>query len=89
MGWDLLVNHLVASSVDTEDVHCLLADFLPPDKYFRFNPPLASNIPIDELNKTVLTDLKRIARDAFAAMEKGGGPEAKRMEQMISTLRGK
>ena len=35
MGWDLLVNNLIASSTNTEDVHALLVDFLPRDKYFR------------------------------------------------------
>ncbi len=35
MGWDLLVNQLIASTTDTEDVHALLVDFLPKDKYFR------------------------------------------------------
>jgi hypothetical protein len=88
MGWDLLVNHIIATSVDTEDVHSLLADFLPADKYFRFNPPTSINIPIDERNKTVLTDMKRMAKEAFLTMEKGNGVEAKRIEQMLKTLRG-
>lgn len=36
MGWDLLVNQLIASSTDTEDVHALLENFLPEEKYFRY-----------------------------------------------------
>lgn len=88
MGWDLLVSHIIASSVDTEDVHSLLADFLPPDKYFRFNPPLLTNIAIDDKNKTVLTDMKRIAIEAFKTIEGSeGGTEAKRFQQMVNTLR--
>ena len=38
MNWDLLVNQIIASSVDTEDVHTLLKDFLPEEKYLRINP---------------------------------------------------
>lgn len=59
MGWDVLVNNLIASSTDTEDVHKLLGDFLPPDKYFRLNPLLQDVTAIDEKNKTMLLDLKR------------------------------
>lgn len=87
MGWDLLVSHIIATSVDTEDVHSLLADFLPPDKYFRFNPPLATNVAIDDRNKTVLTDMKRIAKEAFKAIESSQGAEAKRFQQMVNILK--
>lgn len=87
MGWDLLVSHIIATSVDTEDVHSLLADFLPPDKYFRFNPPLLTNVAIDDKNKTVLTDMKRIAKEAFRTIEGSEGAEAKRFQQMLNTLR--
>ena len=31
------VSHIIATSVDTEDVHSLLADFLPADKVMDFN----------------------------------------------------
>lgn len=87
MGWDLLVNQIVASTTDTEDVHSLLMDFLPPDKYFRFNPILADAMPIDELNKDKMLDLKRLAKQTFADMERG--PDAKRLEILINTLKRK
>lgn len=32
----LLVNQLIASTTDTEDVHMLLRDFLPREKYYRY-----------------------------------------------------
>lgn len=86
MGWDVLVNQLIASSTDTEDVHALLRDFLPPDKYFRFNPVLPDTMRIDEKNKTVLTGLKGLARTHINALE--AGPEGRHFAQLIKTLRG-
>ena len=90
MGWDMLVNHIIATSVSTEDVHVLLTDFLPPEKYFRFNPMLQENVPIDVLNKTILADMKRIAKESFVALESGheGEADTKRFEAMVATLRG-
>jgi hypothetical protein len=86
MGWDLLVNQLIASSTDTEDVHSLLVDFLPPDKYFRLNPTLMDSMAIDERNKTALLDLKRLAKQTWRDIDIG--PDAKRFEQLIKTLKG-
>jgi len=62
LGWDSLLNQIIASSVDTEDVHTLLKDFLSPDKYYRLNPLLSDNLPIDEIDKTRLNDLKVLAK---------------------------
>ena len=86
MGWDLLVSQLIASSTDTEDVHALLKDFLPEEKYFRFNPLLQDLLAIDEKNKAVLLDLKRIAKETYVGMETG--EESKHVEFLINTLRG-
>lgn len=86
MGWDLLVSQLIASSTDTEDVHALLKDFLPEDKYFRFNPLLQDLLAIDEKNKAVLLDLKRIAKETYQGMERG--EESRHVEFLINTLRG-
>lgn len=86
MGWDVLVNQLIASSTDTEDVHALLKDFLPPNQYFRFNPLLTDILRIDEKNKTLLTGLKNLARKSIEDIEYGAG--AKDFSQLIRTLRG-
>ena len=86
MGWDVLVNQLIASSTDTEDVHALLHNFLPPEKYFRFNPILPDIFKIDEKNKTVLTGLKSLARKTISDAEKGS--EAKVFAQLVKILRG-
>jgi len=85
MGWDFLVNQIVSSATDAEDVHALLSDFLPPDKYFRFNPMLPTALAIDEKNKNILTDLKQLAKSSFAAME--SGPDARRLADLLSALR--
>ena len=68
------------------DVHALLTDFLPSDKYFRFNPLLGDNLAIDEKNKSVLLDLKRVAKEMFKKYEKGA--QAKNLDFMFSTLKG-
>ena len=67
------------------DVHALLTDFLPADKYFRFNPLLPNNLAIDEKNKSVLLSLKSVAKQEFTKLERG--PDKKNMEFMISSLK--
>ncbi|KAJ1435588.1 acyl transferase/acyl hydrolase/lysophospholipase [Ochromonadaceae sp. CCMP2298] len=86
MGWDLLVNQLVASSTGTEDTHALLTDLLPKDMYFRFNPQLTVDYAIDEKDKGILAGMKKIARDDVASMETG--PGRKEFELMIKMLKG-
>jgi calcium-independent phospholipase A2-gamma len=86
MGWDVLVNQLVASSTDTEDVHALLRDFLPPDKYFRFNPILPDAMRIDEKDKAILAKLKDLAQKHISDVE--AGPEGKHFGKLLTLLRG-
>ena len=86
LGWDVLVNQLIASSTDTEDVHSLLLNFLPPDKYFRLNPYLQDSMAIDERNKTQLEYLKKLAKQTWQDID--AGPDAKRFEQLIKALKG-
>ena len=87
LGWDLLVNQIVASTTDTEDVHSMLMDFLPADKYFRFNPILPEAMPIDEKNKSALLDLKRLAKQTFLEMERGPPADAKRLLDLVGILK--
>jgi len=84
MGWDTLVNQIVASSTDTEDTHYLLNDFLSPETYYRFNPQLMDNLSIDEKDKTRLASLKLLGKRAFEEMEKSGD---KRLESLIKQLK--
>ncbi|XP_074124398.1 calcium-independent phospholipase A2-gamma isoform X1 [Sminthopsis crassicaudata] len=39
---------VISSATDTEEVHIMLDGFLPPDTYFRINPVMRENIPLDE-----------------------------------------
>ena len=87
MGWDLLSSVIINSSTDTEDVDRLLMDFLPPDRYFRFNPTLEDNVGIDVKDKKTLDFLKEVGSRALQDM--GKTPEGERRKQaMLSTLRG-
>ena len=50
------------------EVHVMLDGLLPPDTYFRFNPVMCENIPLDEsrnekLNQLQLEGLKYIERN--------------------------
>jgi len=86
MGWDMLVNKLISSSTDTEDVHALLVDFLPPEKYFRFNPALEVDYPIDEKDRGILDGLKKVARDDVE--RKATGADQQQFELLLKMLRG-
>jgi len=52
----------------------------------RFNPQLRSNLAIDEKNKSILTELKQLARDDFQAQL--NGPNSPFLQQLFKTLRG-
>jgi calcium-independent phospholipase A2-gamma len=86
MGWDTLVNQLIASSTDTEDVHAMLQNFLPEDTYFRFNPLFSEEIPIDVKDRLVLNNLKLYAKAHYKELE--NGPDAARYSKLIQLLRG-
>ncbi len=84
IGLDALLNQIIASTTDTEDIHAMLNDFLPPEKYFRMNPVLRSNTAIDEKDKNVLTGLKHFAKEIVQELETG--PNAKHFQQTLKTL---
>nr|XP_055157061.1 calcium-independent phospholipase A2-gamma isoform X2 [Nyctereutes procyonoides] len=62
------LSNVINSATDTEEVHIMLDGLLPPDTYFRFNPVMCENIPLDEsrnekLNQLQLEGLKYIERN--------------------------
>ncbi|XP_055276770.1 calcium-independent phospholipase A2-gamma isoform X2 [Moschus berezovskii] len=62
------LSNVINSATDTEEVHVMLDGLLPPDTYFRFNPVMCENIPLDEsrnekLNQLQLEGLKYIERN--------------------------
>lgn len=86
IGLDALLNQIIASTTDTEDIHAMLNDFLPKEKYFRMNPVLRSNTAIDEKDKNVLQALKLFAKEIVHEMETG--PDAKHFQQTLKILQG-
>jgi len=63
-GWGTIINQLIESATDTVRVHETLENFLPKDKYFRFNPKMVM-INIDETDPNVLEEHKIVAREYF------------------------
>ncbi|XP_068443182.1 calcium-independent phospholipase A2-gamma [Clinocottus analis] len=52
------LSHVISSATDTEEVHTMLDALLPPDTYFRFNPYLSEDIPLNENRPEKLNFLK-------------------------------
>lgn len=52
------ISNLICSATDTEGVHTLLDDLLPPDVYFRFNPMLSAEVSLDESRSGALDQLQ-------------------------------
>uniref|UniRef100_A0A7N8Y2S2 Patatin-like phospholipase domain containing 8 n=1 Tax=Mastacembelus armatus TaxID=205130 RepID=A0A7N8Y2S2_9TELE len=42
------LTNVISSATDTEEVHTMLDALLPPDTYFRFNPYMSEDIPLNE-----------------------------------------
>ncbi|XP_069012928.1 calcium-independent phospholipase A2-gamma isoform X1 [Embiotoca jacksoni] len=52
------LSHVISSATDTEEVHTMLDALLPPDTYFRFNPYMSEDIPLNESRTDKLNFLK-------------------------------
>ncbi|XP_062439628.1 calcium-independent phospholipase A2-gamma [Rhea pennata] len=52
------LTNVISSATDTEEVHTMLDALLPPDTYFRFNPLMNEDIPLDENRKEKLNQLQ-------------------------------
>uniref|UniRef100_A0A667XTQ4 Calcium-independent phospholipase A2-gamma-like n=1 Tax=Myripristis murdjan TaxID=586833 RepID=A0A667XTQ4_9TELE len=52
------LTNVISSATDTEEVHTMLDALLPPDTYFRFNPYMSEDIPLDESRRERLNLLK-------------------------------
>lgn len=76
---------VVASATDTEAVHTILEDLLPKNVYFRFNPSLKSDIPLDEGQQDELNKLIMDAEHYLQANEKEfqGAAEALSLEKGV------
>ncbi|XP_024143723.1 calcium-independent phospholipase A2-gamma [Oryzias melastigma] len=52
------ISHVISSATDTEEVHTMLDALLSPDTYFRFNPYMSEDIPLNESREEKLNFLK-------------------------------
>ncbi|XP_034529724.1 calcium-independent phospholipase A2-gamma [Notolabrus celidotus] len=52
------LTNVISSATDTEEVHTMLDALLPPDTYFRFNPYMTEDIPLNENRTDKLNFLK-------------------------------
>ncbi|XP_076578344.1 calcium-independent phospholipase A2-gamma [Chaetodon auriga] len=52
------LTNVISSATDTEEVHAMLDALLPPDTYFRFNPYMTEDIPLNESRVEKLNFLK-------------------------------
>uniref|UniRef100_A0A8C3SDT2 Patatin like phospholipase domain containing 8 n=1 Tax=Chelydra serpentina TaxID=8475 RepID=A0A8C3SDT2_CHESE len=52
------ITNVISSATDTEEVHTMLDGLLPSDTYFRFNPLMNEDIPLDENRKEKLNQLR-------------------------------
>ncbi|KAM9402876.1 calcium-independent phospholipase A2-gamma isoform 1-T3 [Salvelinus alpinus] len=52
------ITNVISSATDTEEVHIMLDALLPPNTYFRFNPYMSEDIPLDESRPERLTFLQ-------------------------------
>lgn len=59
-----MLDHLISSSTDTEDVHTLLSGLLPSNRYYRINPFLPRTIAIDDTNESTLQELRELGKNA-------------------------
>ncbi|XP_064417628.1 calcium-independent phospholipase A2-gamma [Latimeria chalumnae] len=64
------LTNVISSATDTEEVHTMLDALLPPDTYFRFNPFMNEDTPLDESRKEKLNQLQM---DALRYLEKNEG----------------
>lgn len=53
------VSKIVDSATDTEGVHNIMTDLMPPATYFRFNPYLSEELHLDEIREEKLDLMQR------------------------------
>ncbi|XP_077328186.1 calcium-independent phospholipase A2-gamma [Lithobates pipiens] len=80
------LNNVISSATDTEEVHKTLDALLPPDTYFRFNPVMNEDIPLDENRKEKLNQLQSDGQQYLDRNEEKLKKAAKVLKQERSTF---
>uniref|UniRef100_A0A8C3BXS5 Patatin like phospholipase domain containing 8 n=1 Tax=Cairina moschata TaxID=8855 RepID=A0A8C3BXS5_CAIMO len=80
------LTNVISSATDTEEVHTMLDALLPPDTYFRFNPLMNEDIPLDESRKEKLNQLQTDGIRYLERNEEKLKKAAKILTQEKSTL---
>eukprot|EP00076_Gallus_gallus_P017057 XP_015136641.1 calcium-independent phospholipase A2-gamma isoform X1 [Gallus gallus] len=80
------LTNVISSATDTEEVHTMLDALLPPDTYFRFNPLMHEDIPLDESRKEKLSQLQTDGIRYLERNEEKLRKAAKILTQEKSTL---
>ncbi|XP_059135304.1 calcium-independent phospholipase A2-gamma isoform X1 [Peromyscus eremicus] len=80
------LSNVISSATDTEEVHIMLDGLLPPDTYFRFNPVMCENIPLDESRNEKLDQLQLEGMKYIERNEQKMKKVAKILSQEKTTL---
>ncbi|PHJ22822.1 patatin family protein [Cystoisospora suis] len=64
-GWETLLSQLANCATNTEAIHGVLTELLDEGTYFRFNPEVSGDWPIDETSIEKLEKLKQVAKEYF------------------------
>ncbi|XP_073476009.1 calcium-independent phospholipase A2-gamma [Aquarana catesbeiana] len=80
------LTNVISSATDTEEVHRMLDALLPPDTYFRFNPVMNEDVPLDENRKEKLNQLQSDGQQYLDRNEEKLKKAAKVLKQERSTF---
>ncbi|KAG8577627.1 hypothetical protein GDO81_010243 [Engystomops pustulosus] len=80
------LNNVISSATDTEEVHKTLDALLPPDTYFRFNPIMNEDVPLDENRKEKLSQLLSDGQNYLERNEEKLKKAAKVLKQERTTF---
>ncbi|XP_072027477.1 uncharacterized protein [Amphiura filiformis] len=61
---------IMQSATETESVHTILQDLLPPGTYFRFNPTISEDFALDESRPDKLNQMQTEAQDYLSYNQK-------------------
>ncbi|XP_018408050.1 PREDICTED: calcium-independent phospholipase A2-gamma [Nanorana parkeri] len=80
------LTNVISSATDTEEVHNMLDALLPPDTYFRFNPVMNEDVPLDENRKEKLKQLQLDGQSYLERNEEKLKKAAKVLKQERTTF---